>query len=106
MGGFPSGQRGQTVNLLLYASVVRIHLHPFQMKQVYNKVRRAGSCSFFFYAQPLAEEVCRRSGAWGARRVVEKVVPLLDYKQAKVYLPSSEVQCGHLVASSAISDLQ
>ena len=28
MGGFPSGQRGQTVNLLLYASVVRIHLHP------------------------------------------------------------------------------
>ncbi len=25
-----------------------------------------------------AEEVCRRSGAWGARRVVEKVVPLLD----------------------------
>ena len=28
MGGFPSGQRGQTVNLLLNASVVRIHLHP------------------------------------------------------------------------------
>ena len=30
MGGFPSGQRGQTVNLLLNASVVRIHLHPFK----------------------------------------------------------------------------
>ena len=29
MGGFPSGQRGQTVNLLQLASVVRIHLHPF-----------------------------------------------------------------------------
>ena len=29
MEGFPSGQRGQTVNLLLYASVVRIHHHPF-----------------------------------------------------------------------------
>ena len=29
MGGFPSGQRGQTVNLLLYASMVRIHLRPF-----------------------------------------------------------------------------
>ena len=28
MGGFPSGQRGQTVNLLQFASVVRIHLHP------------------------------------------------------------------------------
>ena len=29
MDGFPSGQRGQTVNLLHIASVVRIHLHPF-----------------------------------------------------------------------------
>ena len=29
MDGFPSGQRGQTVNLLQNASVVRIHLHPF-----------------------------------------------------------------------------
>jgi hypothetical protein len=28
MDGFPSGQRGQTVNLLQLASVVRIHLHP------------------------------------------------------------------------------
>ena len=28
MGGFPSGQRGQTVNLLQIASVVRIHLCP------------------------------------------------------------------------------
>ena len=28
MGRFPSGQRGQTVNLLHIASVVRIHLHP------------------------------------------------------------------------------
>ncbi len=26
--GFPSGQRGQTVNLLRHASMVRIHLHP------------------------------------------------------------------------------
>ena len=30
MGRFPSGQRGQTVNLLQIASVVRIHLHPFR----------------------------------------------------------------------------
>ena len=29
MDGFPSGQRGQTVNLLQIASVVRIHHHPF-----------------------------------------------------------------------------
>ena len=31
MDGFPSGQRGQTVNLLQIASVVRIHLHPFKL---------------------------------------------------------------------------
>ena len=29
LDGFPSGQRGQTVNLLQIASVVRIHLCPF-----------------------------------------------------------------------------
>ena len=29
MGEFPSGQRGQTVNLLAMLSVVRIHLPPF-----------------------------------------------------------------------------
>ena len=28
MDGFPSGQRGQTVNLLATPSVVRIHHHP------------------------------------------------------------------------------
>ena len=31
MDGFPSGQRGQTVNLLRHASVVRIHLHPLKI---------------------------------------------------------------------------
>ena len=31
MGRFPSGQRGQTVNLLQLASVVRIHLCPFNL---------------------------------------------------------------------------
>ena len=30
MGGFPSGQRGQTVNLLATLSVVRIHLPPLK----------------------------------------------------------------------------
>ena len=29
MDGFPSGQRGQTVNLLQIASMVRIHLRPY-----------------------------------------------------------------------------
>ena len=33
LDGFPSGQRGQTVNLLQIASVVRIHLHPLAERQ-------------------------------------------------------------------------
>ena len=37
MDGFPSGQRGQTVNLLQIASVVRIHLHPFLFWEMYKK---------------------------------------------------------------------
>ena len=37
MDGFPSGQRGQTVNLLQIASVVRIHLHPFRYHN-FNKI--------------------------------------------------------------------
>ena len=35
MGEFPSGQRGQTVNLLLYASMVRIH--PLPPRNGYKK---------------------------------------------------------------------
>ena len=42
MDGFPSGQRGQTVNLLQLASVVRIHLHPFKN---YRGVEQSGSSS-------------------------------------------------------------
>ena len=41
MDGFPSGQRGQTVNLLATLSVVRIHLHPFL---IFEKTRNA--CNF------------------------------------------------------------
>ncbi len=36
MGGFPSGQRGQTVNLLQIASVVRIHLRPRFLREYNN----------------------------------------------------------------------
>ena len=37
MDGFPSGQRGQTVNLLQLASVVRIHLRPLSFyKEQHN----------------------------------------------------------------------
>ena len=51
LDGFPSGQRGQTVNLLATLSVVRIHLHPLGsqklpkklhifLKYVYNKLNK------------------------------------------------------------------
>ncbi len=49
MDGFPSGQRGQTVNLLQIASVVRIHLHPFAIGDLqfnnYRGVEQSGSSS-------------------------------------------------------------
>ena len=37
MGRFPSGQRGQTVNLLQLASVVRIHLCPLQADLLFKR---------------------------------------------------------------------
>ena len=43
MGGFPSGQRGQTVNLLQIASVVRIHLRPLRIASNSYKCRRGGT---------------------------------------------------------------
>ena len=36
MGEFPSGQRGQTVNLLAVLSVVRIHLPPLRKFHIEN----------------------------------------------------------------------
>ena len=47
MDGFPSGQRGQTVNLLQIASVVRIHLHPLR-----GPARKCG----FLYLRDLDEK--------------------------------------------------
>ena len=44
MGEFPSGQRGQTVNLLLIASVVRIHLPPPKIADLRQKIG-----DFFFF---------------------------------------------------------
>ena len=50
MGEFPSGQRGQTVNLLVLPSVVRIHLLPLPKYSLYrlsysllNAVKRISS---------------------------------------------------------------
>ena len=48
LDGFPSGQRGQTVNLLQIASVVRIHHHPLDILLIreyveYNLITRGGA---------------------------------------------------------------
>ena len=44
MDGFPSGQRGQTVNLLQFASMVRIHHHPFyKIKKSCTVLTRGGA---------------------------------------------------------------
>ena len=45
MGGFPSGQRGQTVNLLQIASKVRILLRPVKNLILYRGVEQSGSSS-------------------------------------------------------------
>ena len=46
MGEFPSGQRGQTVNLLAMPSVVRIHLRPLKVLiqhfKAYNIIYQRG----------------------------------------------------------------
>ena len=54
MGEFPSGQRGQTVNLLLIASVVRIHLPPPNEKNP-NFFLIGNGFGFFVYIEEIME---------------------------------------------------
>ena len=53
MGEFPSGQRGQTVNLLLIASVVRIHLPPPNVRNP-NFFPVGDGFGFFVYIKDIA----------------------------------------------------
>ena len=53
MGEFPSGQRGQTVNLLSLTSVVRIHLPPPKLPHT--------SAGALLFRYSLAEEVIGKS---------------------------------------------
>ncbi len=59
MGGFPSGQRGQTVNLLQIASVVRIHLHPFDFAAVAQFLVNIGIEPFLYGKSPAAAELVK-----------------------------------------------
>ena len=55
MGEFPSGQRGQTVNLLAVLSVVRIHLPPLRERAVALR-----AAAFFARVCTEAGEPCAR----------------------------------------------
>ena len=72
MGAFPSGQRGQTVNLLSTTSVVRIHLLP-------PKNRQAIACLFFYPS--------RRLGI--SSRVSVYIIAVGAYHQPKAALPAA-----------------
>ncbi len=63
MGEFPSGQRGQTVNLLSLTSVVRIHLLPpdyvpdFTVRHIFLSIH-AGLRVFFRFKKGLVSHYC------------------------------------------------
>ena len=60
MGEFPSGQRGQTVNLLLYASVVRIHPLPPTTSRRYRFRLYECTGGIFYCAVITAREEMRK----------------------------------------------
>ena len=61
MGEFPSGQRGQTVNLLAMPSVVRIHLPPPSKKPV----REDGVFAWYGYLRRrIRREACQKTCRW------------------------------------------
>ncbi len=90
MGEFPSGQRGQTVNLLAPPSVVRIHLPPAKNKCRIRRVR------FFVFLRRVLEQHRARTKAnarpctyqhrscraQGAKRVL-RMVPESTFPQLK-----------------------
>ena len=62
VGDFPSGQRGQTVNLLRFASVVRIHnLPPENPKSLQTAFR----VIFFITESPMSRAALRRGTSCG-----------------------------------------
>ena len=66
MGEFPSGQRGQTVNLLALPSVVRIHLRPSAYQSKLKDVS-AQRVKVLFQAQVCSILYGCRSGGTGRR---------------------------------------
>ena len=58
MGGFPSGQRGQTVNLLAVPSEVRILLPPF-VKTCVNSIAQMADTSLVSLFSPIEKSAVR-----------------------------------------------
>ena len=74
MDGFPSGQRGQTVNLLAPPSKVRILLHPLRNEQV-NQLETTKAVRILLH--PLWNEQMNRLETTKAIRIL--LHPLIHY---------------------------
>ena len=68
MDGFPSGQRGQTVNLLAMPSVVRIHHPPPRIDKLLQKV-----VDFYFLPIHSSLETMADVGASIARPLLPEI---------------------------------
>ncbi len=81
-GGFQSGQMGQTVNLLLLASVVRIHHHPLRQEiALRQSLFLSSSFVLFFYPLLLFFSFCTLY--IGCPRVSSRSVVLVVYLAAR-----------------------
>ena len=81
MDGFPSGQRGQTVNLLATPSKVRILLHPLEKNQRFANQNQFGSVSSVIrlaVVAQLAEQLICNQQVTGSSPV-NGLVPLRDF---------------------------
>ena len=75
MGEFPSGQRGQTVNLLSLTSVVRIHLLPPTKKELlHNK------SSFFVYPLRKQWHIITRQRVYHHRRCISSAESCIIFR--------------------------
>ena len=89
MGEFPSGQRGQTVNLLLIASVVRIHLPPPTKKTSPLAVS-------FFVAESRIRTHLNPTGRWPASQTSSQtgflLIALPRKASHRIHLPPPSIR--------------
>ena len=90
MGVFPSGQRGQTVNLLSTTSVVRIHPLPPNKNESYDTIGIATFVLFFLSKLPVTQGF----GAMWQKRIVSLSYPpaLISMLFRGVLTPCSDAE--------------